>query len=141
MQGVVEMTRGIVHPDFRQHGIYKALMIESMLRAESMGMDTAIAAVEPDFVGKPFLHSLGFVDCGAVCSFDKYFVAQPIRCELKHKEKWLGMYRNHIAGMSVRGIQIESELFSELGSPLQSPPARKMLGVKGNTPMQLSQGT
>ncbi len=137
MQGVVEMTRGIVHPEFRQHGIYKALMIESMLRAESMGMDTAIAAVEPDFVGKPFLHSLGFVDFGAVCSFDKYFFAQPIRCELKHKEKWLGMYRGHIARMLVRGIQIESESVPEQGNSLEVP-LRKMQGVKSNAPKRWS---
>src|SRR5258708_35427958 len=110
---LIEMTRGIVHPDFRRHGVYKALMIESLLRAQSMNMCTAIAAVEPDFVGKAFLHSLGFVDFGLPCWFDKHFFAQPIRCDLTYQDRWRAMYRRHVRKMLEINVEIMSELIFE----------------------------
>jgi hypothetical protein len=75
----------------KTHGIYKALMFEAMLQAVSMQMQTAVAVVEPDFNGKPFLEALGFVDVGAQCWLDDHFLAQPIQCELLYNSYiWSG---------------------------------------------------
>jgi hypothetical protein len=108
---VLEMTRGVVHPLWRRHGIYKALMFESMIRTESSGTEVAIAAVRPEFTGKLFLQSLGFLDAGELCWFDNYFLAQPIECEMGRKNTWREMYRQHQAKMVGMGVQIVSDLF------------------------------
>jgi len=57
---IAELTRGVVAPAWRRGGVYRLLMLEVMtgLRPDEVRMATA--AVEPDFVGRRFLESLGF---------------------------------------------------------------------------------
>jgi hypothetical protein len=103
----LEMTRGVVHQDYRRIGLYKLLMIQSLLCSSRMQLHRAIAAVEPDFPGKPFLHSLGFIDHGSPLRFDNFF-AQPIECRIDpvREQLWLKMFWEQSASMSTHGVQV-----------------------------------
>jgi len=103
----VELTRGIVHPECRRFGIYKFLMIESMLWVAGRGLESAVAAVNPDFQAKAFLSSLGFVDYGAPVLFDHYFFAQPIACVIGSRPQlWASLRAEHLARIGERGARI-----------------------------------
>lgn len=57
---VVQMTRGVVHADFRGQRIYKCMMVCAIEYAHKSGFSTATAAVEPTFPNRAFLEELGF---------------------------------------------------------------------------------
>src|SRR5262245_46602632 len=61
---VVELTRAVVASDVRRLGIYRLLMLESMLRLARLGGTVATAGIEPAFPGRRFLATLGFAELG-----------------------------------------------------------------------------
>lgn len=67
---VAEITRGVVAASARGLGVYSLAMLETVLRLRALGVTSAAAAVEPEFVGRRFLSGLGFVAVGAPIPFD-----------------------------------------------------------------------
>jgi GNAT superfamily N-acetyltransferase len=106
-RGVIEMTRGVVHPEFRRAGIYKAVMLDALFFAHFSGLGVAIAAIQPDFVGRRFLESVGFSAFGKPCKFDSHFWAQPIRCDLSDVAIWRQAWEKHTAEMQARNVTFE----------------------------------
>lgn len=70
-EGTYELTRAAVHRSHRHRRvkIFELLMIETMLRLRQLRADAATAAIEPRFVGKSFLHRLGFEEVGTPIPF------------------------------------------------------------------------
>jgi hypothetical protein len=63
---VMELTRGVVHAEYRGIGLYRLLMLETLLRLRSLRADLATAAIELEFFGRRFLFDdLGFCPVGA----------------------------------------------------------------------------
>jgi GNAT superfamily N-acetyltransferase len=86
-KGIVELTRGTVHPDHRGLQIYKWMMLRALREASKKGFDKATAAIEVEFRQKGFLYSLGFKPVGDVMTYDdlprKGTKAQSLICDLK----------------------------------------------------------
>lgn len=86
-QGVVELTRGTVHPRKRGRQIYKWMIIRALREAKGRNYKRATAAIESDFRQKSFLLSLGFKPVGELITFDdlprRDTRAQPLICDLE----------------------------------------------------------
>lgn len=86
-KGVVELTRGTVHPAKQGLQIYKWMMVRALREAKNHGFKTATAAIEVDFHLQGFLQSLGFKPVGDVMTFDdlprKGTKAQSLLCDLE----------------------------------------------------------
>jgi predicted GNAT family N-acyltransferase len=92
-KGVVELTRGTVHPGKRNLGIYKWMMLRAVREAAQSGFLKAVAAVEDDYYLKDYLHKLGFKNVGKVIPFDdapcKGTLCQPMVCNLQEMQaRW-----------------------------------------------------
>ncbi len=97
-KGVVELTRGGVHPDKRGLQIYKWMMLLAMREAMKRKFSTVIAAIETEFPLQTFLFGLGFKPEGEVMTYDdlprKGTQAQSLVCHLKESAgKWLTIER------------------------------------------------
>lgn len=58
--GSVELTGTVVSPDYRNRGLYRLLMLATLLYCRTAGYSSASAAVEPDFPACAFLEQAGF---------------------------------------------------------------------------------
>jgi DNA-binding transcriptional regulator YiaG len=97
-KGVVELTRGAVHPGKRNLGIYKSMMLRAVREAARSGFLRAVAAVEAqdDYFLKSvknYLHQIGFENVGKVVPFDdtpcKGTLLQPMVCNLQEMDaRW-----------------------------------------------------
>lgn len=91
---VVELTRGLVDEHWREHGIYRLLMLKVMTSLVPGEVRLATAAIEPDFVGRRFLADLGFRDFGEPLTFNDHpkigTVAVPIAAVVdeEHHARW-----------------------------------------------------
>ena len=86
-KGVLELTRGTVHPGKRNLGIYKWMMLRAVREAAQCGFSKAVAAVEEGYYLKDYLYELGFRDVGKVIPFDdaprEGTLCQPMVCDLQ----------------------------------------------------------
>lgn len=109
-EGVVELTRGVVAPDCRGFGIYRLLMLEVMASLAVGRFRIATAAIEPDFVGRHFLTTLGFHVGGSIQVFRdtprEHTVVVPILAgiDAAAHRRWSSML------MATRAMQHPSEI-------------------------------
>ena len=100
--GVLELTRGVVHPGHRGLGLYRLMMLVSMLRGAESKFELVTAAVEPDFFGRKFLAELGFMDKSAPIPFhDLPREVTPAVCILaeittQNIARWIAMLSDHV---------------------------------------------
>jgi len=113
---IVELTRGVVARPYRQSHIYKLLMIESMIVAQTRACRAACAAVKPDFVALPFLVRLGFETvCKPVLFHDtpRETIAQPVLCNVPEKHgRWKAMHDRVTGRIRGDGMDVWSALNS-----------------------------
>ena len=105
--GVVELTRGVVHPSKQHLGIYKRMMLRSVQESARAGFSRAVAAVELDFPLKNFLHEIGFKNIGKAVPFDdtprEGTLSQPMMCELTNAQS---LWEEVAARLPKRGVNI-----------------------------------
>jgi hypothetical protein len=107
--GCLELTRGVVHDEYRQAGLYKLMMLESVLWASHTGARFAMGAVEPDFPALPFLESLGFGAVGArIWIRDEprsATLVQAMVCPVQeNSHRWQPMLEHQTAKSALRGF-------------------------------------
>ena len=113
---IAELSRSVVVASMRRLGIYRLVMLETVLRLRAMGARLATAAIEPDFPGRSFLAELGFVAVGQPVFFDDFprsrTLAQSILLDMtvRREAKWEGMRRLQLERCLATGYMIESDL-------------------------------
>jgi hypothetical protein len=138
-EGVVELNRGVVADEWRRHGVYRLLMLAVMAGLSEETVKIATAAIEPEFVGRRFLESLGFRAVGAAMALRdeprSLTFAVPILTpvDAERRDRWrtlLAGWRDKLAGDGIEVAGLEDlavaplatkrppSLVPELASPL-----------------------
>jgi predicted GNAT family N-acyltransferase len=110
-EGIVELTRGVVHPNIRKLGIYSWMMLRTMREAVQRDFKKAVAAVEQDYFLMNILHELGFEDVGTAIPFDdsprQATLSQPMVCDLRKSTENLDKVAKVLAErMKQKGLTI-----------------------------------
>jgi hypothetical protein len=119
--GVAEVTRGVVAASARGLGLYSLAMLETVLRLGALGMTCATAAVEPDFVGRPFLSGLGFAAVGDPIPFDdRPRRGTVVQCLLlgvdaRREASWRLQRWSLLRRLDERGYRVDSDLEDDGG--------------------------
>jgi len=128
---LVELTRGVVARDLRRLGIYRLLMLETMLRIARLGGTVALAAIEPDFPGRPFLASIGFAHIGSPLVLRDAprsgVFAQPIVVAVSDhlRAEWRRAWQRQVDSLRANLWTVDSDLETtvEVAAPARPSPA------------------
>jgi hypothetical protein len=113
---VAELTRGVVAPAMRRLGIYRLMMLETVLRLGIRGVLVATGAIEPDFPARFFLAELGFLNVSTPILFDDHprrgTYAQCIRLDITPQKqvRWLICWEHLVAQLLGHNYTVDSDL-------------------------------
>lgn len=113
---VAEITRGVVAASVRGLGLYSLGMLETVLRLRALGVTSATAAVEPDFVGRRFLAGLGFASVASPIPLDdRPRRGTIVQClwlpiDAGSEVRWSAMRDTLVRQLGDRGYRVDSDL-------------------------------
>jgi hypothetical protein len=115
----MELTRSVVRQEMRGLGLYRLLMLESVLRLPGLNATIATGAIEPDFFGRRFLQTLGFADVGEPLLFyDAPRAATRAQCisvavTANKLREWRASWNEQRDALAARGWRLDSDLDGE----------------------------
>ncbi|HEY9843716.1 MAG: GNAT family N-acetyltransferase [Candidatus Sericytochromatia bacterium] len=115
--GSIEVTGTVVGPEYRQRGLYRLIMLSTLLHCKARGAKVVCLAVEPGFPLMGFLHEIGFVTLGEPLTFGSGTIhrldAVPLQIDLStaDPELWKRNFAIRCAASQDAGLAVSHQLF------------------------------
>lgn len=126
---IAELTKGVVSHEYRLKGLYKLMLLETLLRLPELGYSMATAAIRPSLSHRSFLEMLGFKEYQKTILFgDKNasFEVIPIFLNYINLDLIKEKYISHINSLNHANTVVQSDFLARLESITHSSNSQKI---------------